>query len=88
MVDFTLTDEQQDLREMAHNFAEKEIRSVAAEFDREGTWPQEVIEKAWEILLPKKPGSFSGRNHFTTSRSKNARRREGASRKSLRAESD
>ncbi len=51
MVDFTLTDEQQDLREMAHNFAEKEIRSVAAEFDREGTWPQEVIEKAWEIGL-------------------------------------
>ena len=34
MVDLTLTDEQKDLREMAHNFAEKEIRPVAWEYDR------------------------------------------------------
>ena len=34
MVDFTLTDEQKDLRELAHNFAEKEIRTVAWEYDR------------------------------------------------------
>ncbi len=51
MVDFTLTDEQKDLREMAHNFAEKEMRSVAFEYDKDGTWPQEVIEKAWEVGL-------------------------------------
>jgi acyl-CoA dehydrogenase len=51
VVDFTLTDEQQDLREMAHSFAENEMRAVAAEYDRDGTWPQEVIEKAWEIGL-------------------------------------
>ena len=51
MVDFTLTDEQKDLRELAHNFAEKEIRKVAWEFDKEGTWPQEIIEKAWEVGL-------------------------------------
>ena len=51
MVDFTLTDEQQDLREMAHAFAEKDIRKVAAEYDRDGTWPQDIIEKAWEVGL-------------------------------------
>jgi len=51
VVDFTLTDEQKDLREMAHNFAEKEMRSVAFEYDKDGTWPQEVIEKAWEVGL-------------------------------------
>ena len=51
MVDFTLTDEQKDLRELAHNFAEKEIRPVAWEYDRDGTWPQEIIEKAWEVGL-------------------------------------
>ena len=34
MVDFTLTDEQNALREMAHDFAEKEIRPVAWEYDR------------------------------------------------------
>jgi acyl-CoA dehydrogenase len=36
---------------MAHNFAEKEMRKVAWEYDKEGTWPQEVIEKAWEVGL-------------------------------------
>jgi acyl-CoA dehydrogenase len=51
VVDFTLTDEQKDLRELAHNFAEKEIRPVAWEYDRDGTWPQEIIEKAWEVGL-------------------------------------
>ncbi len=51
MVDFTLTDEQKALREMAHDFAEKEIRPVAWEYDRDGTWPQDVIDKAWELGL-------------------------------------
>jgi acyl-CoA dehydrogenase len=51
VVDLTLTDEQQDLRELAHSFAEKDIRKVAWEYDKDGTWPQEIIEKAWEIGL-------------------------------------
>jgi acyl-CoA dehydrogenase len=51
LVDFTLTDEQKDLREMAHNFAEKEIRTVAWEYDRDATWPQDIVEKAWEVGL-------------------------------------
>ena len=51
MIDFTLTDEQLAIREMAHDFAEKEIRPVAWEYDREGTWPQDIIEKAWDLGL-------------------------------------
>src|ERR1044072_9693684 len=51
MVDFTLTDEQKALREMAHDFAEKDIRPVALEYDRDGTWPEEVLRKAWELGL-------------------------------------
>jgi len=51
MVDFTLTDEQKNLREMAHDFAVKEIRPVAWEFDKDGTWPAQIIEKAWEVGL-------------------------------------
>ncbi|HEX4689522.1 MAG TPA: acyl-CoA dehydrogenase family protein [Solirubrobacteraceae bacterium] len=51
MVDFTLTDEQKALRDMAHDFAEKEIRPVAWEFDKDGTWPQQILEKAWELGL-------------------------------------
>src|SRR5918998_1625867 len=51
MVDFTLTDEQKNLRDMAHEFAEKEIRPVAWEYDKDGTWPQDIIDKAWELGL-------------------------------------
>jgi acyl-CoA dehydrogenase len=51
MVDFSLTDEQKALREMAHDFAEKEIRPVAWEHDKDGSWPQEVFDKAWEVGL-------------------------------------
>jgi acyl-CoA dehydrogenase len=51
VVDFTLTDEQKDIQSMAHDFAEKEMRTVAWELDKEGTWPQEIIEKAWDVGL-------------------------------------
>jgi acyl-CoA dehydrogenase len=51
VVDLTLTDEQKDLRELAHSFAEKDIRKVAWDYDKDGTWPQDIIEKAWEIGL-------------------------------------
>jgi acyl-CoA dehydrogenase len=51
VVDFTLTDEQKALREMAHDFAVKEMRPVAWEYDRDGTWPEEVLRKGWELGL-------------------------------------
>jgi acyl-CoA dehydrogenase len=51
VVDFTLTDEQKALRELAHDFAEKEIRPVAWEYDKDGTWPIDVFKKAWEVGL-------------------------------------
>ena len=51
MVDFTLTDEQKNLREMAHDFAEREIRPVAWEYDKEGTWPEDILRKAHEVGL-------------------------------------
>jgi acyl-CoA dehydrogenase len=49
VVDFTLTDEQKALREMAHDFAAKEMRPVAWEYDKDGTWPEEILKKAWEL---------------------------------------
>ncbi|HEV2059093.1 MAG TPA: acyl-CoA dehydrogenase family protein [Solirubrobacteraceae bacterium] len=51
MVDFSLTDEQKSLRELAHEFAAKEIRPVAWELDRDGTWPHAIIDKAHEVGL-------------------------------------
>ena len=37
------------MREMAHDFAEKEIRPRAWEYDRDGTWPEDILEKAREV---------------------------------------
>ena len=51
MVDFTLSDEQLALRELAHDFAEKEIRPQAWELDRDGTFPHAIIEKAHSLGL-------------------------------------
>jgi len=51
VVDFTLTDEQRALREMAHDFAVKEIRPKAWEYDRDGAWPEEILKKGWELGL-------------------------------------
>jgi acyl-CoA dehydrogenase len=62
MVDFTLTEEQQGMQEMAHEFAEKEIRPVAWDYDRDATWPQEIIEKAWDVglLNSQLPAEYGG----------------------------
>ena len=51
-MDFGLTDEQQAIREEGRRFGENEIAPVAAEHDREETYPQEVMEKAVEMGLP------------------------------------
>ena len=51
MVDFTLGDEQLALSELAHDFAEREIRPIAWEYDRDGTFPRAIIDKAWEVGL-------------------------------------
>jgi acyl-CoA dehydrogenase len=49
VVDFTLTDEQRALREMAHDFAANEMRPVAWDYDRDSTWPEDILRKAWEL---------------------------------------
>jgi acyl-CoA dehydrogenase len=50
-VSFELTDEQRALRELAHEFAEKEMRPKAAEYDEHQTHPADVIAKAHEVGL-------------------------------------
>jgi acyl-CoA dehydrogenase len=51
MVDFRLDDETKALQELARDFAEREMRPVAWEYDRDGTWPEEILRKAWELGL-------------------------------------
>jgi len=51
MVDFKLTEEQQRLRELARDFAQREIAPVAAELDREQQFSQAIVDKYHEIGL-------------------------------------
>jgi acyl-CoA dehydrogenase len=50
-VSFALTEEQKALRDLAREFAEKEIRPKAAEYDEHSTHPADIIDKAHEIGL-------------------------------------
>lgn len=51
MIGFQLTEEQLQLRELAHDFAENEMRPRADHHDRTGEYPWEVVRKAHEIGL-------------------------------------
>jgi len=44
-VSFGLTEEQKALRELAHDFAEREIRPREKEYDESSTHPADVIAK-------------------------------------------
>jgi len=50
-ISFALTSEQRALRELVHEFAEKEIRPRAAEYDEHQTHPADLIAKAHELGL-------------------------------------
>ncbi|MEO7000268.1 MAG: acyl-CoA dehydrogenase family protein [Ktedonobacterales bacterium] len=51
MIDFTLTEEQEAMRALAHEFAEKEIRPVAAELDEREEFPWDLVRKAGAVGL-------------------------------------
>jgi acyl-CoA dehydrogenase len=51
MFDLNLSDEQNALIETAREFARKEIAPVAGHLDEEGTFPHEVLDKAFELGL-------------------------------------
>src|SRR5919204_2014673 len=50
-VSFGLTDEQKALRDLAHDFAEREIRPKESDFDEHSTHPADVLAKAHELGL-------------------------------------
>src|SRR6266851_613987 len=51
MVSFELTDEQREIRDWVHSFAEKEIRPVAHQYDESEEFPWPVVKKAAEVGL-------------------------------------
>src|SRR3989440_9460754 len=50
-LDFSLTPEQEEIRGLAHEFAEKEIRPVAPHYDETEEFPWPVLNKAHEVGL-------------------------------------
>ena len=51
MIDFELTPEQKEIRRLAHDFAEKEIRPHAAYHDETEEFPWEIVKKAHKLGL-------------------------------------
>ena len=51
MASFEYSEEQQALIQTARDFTRKEIIPVAGRLDEDGTFPQEICEKAWETGL-------------------------------------
>src|SRR5260370_4635530 len=51
MLGFDLTDEQRELKELAHKFAEQEIIPRAREYDEKEIFPVDVCEKAFAAGL-------------------------------------
>ena len=50
-MDFALTSEQREIRELALKFARNEMIPLSQEFDEKGTFPTEIFKKAWELGL-------------------------------------
>jgi acyl-CoA dehydrogenase len=50
-ISFALTDEQRELRALAREFADREIRPKAAEYDEQQTHPSDIVAKAHEVGL-------------------------------------
>ncbi|HEV8144464.1 MAG TPA: acyl-CoA dehydrogenase [Methylomirabilota bacterium] len=60
-----LSDEQRMVREVARDFAEREVRPIAAEIDRDARFPHETIKRMGElglmgILIPERWGGAGG----------------------------
>ncbi len=51
MIEFSLTEEQRSVQELARKFARTEMLPHAAACDREARFPEEIYRKAWELGL-------------------------------------
>jgi len=62
MIDFTMTDEQKALRDLARDFAKNEMAPKAEHHDTTGEYPMEILKKAWQAGLMNLhiPAKFNG----------------------------
>ena len=66
-MDFNLNKTQELFRQMIREFAEKEVKPLAAEIDEQERFPQETVDKMaplgiFGIPVPKKYGGAGGDN--------------------------
>ncbi len=62
-LDFSLTSEQEEIRSLVHEFAEREMRPVADHYDETEETPWPVMRKAHEIGIGPAamfPGEYGG----------------------------
>ncbi len=61
-MDFILTDEQKALRDLAHEFAVKEMIPVSRRYDETGEFPMDVVKKAFGLglMYPSIPQEYGG----------------------------
>jgi alkylation response protein AidB-like acyl-CoA dehydrogenase len=61
-ISFTLTPEQRELRDLAHEFAANELRPVAAEWDEKDDFPPDLLKKAARLGLTsyRVPSEYGG----------------------------
>jgi acyl-CoA dehydrogenase len=62
MIDFSLTEDQIQLQNLARKFAKEEIIPKAAHYDETGEYPHEIVKKGWElgILNTHVPTEYDG----------------------------
>lgn len=67
MVNFELSSEQKEIKEMAMKFAKNEMMPKANEYDESGEMPMEILTKAWELGLVNTciPPEFGGTGFST-----------------------
>ncbi len=51
MISFEFSEEQKQLQALARKFAKEEITPKAAEYDKSGEYPKDIVKKAWELGL-------------------------------------
>lgn len=66
-MDFELSSEQKEIRELALKFAKAEMQPKAGEYDQSGEFPMPILQKAWELGLVNTciPTEYGG-SGFTT----------------------
>src|ERR1700730_10172045 len=68
-MDFDLTEEQRLIRDTARDFAAREVAPKAAELDKTGRWPTEIVKRLGELglLVMAGPREYGGAGMDTVS---------------------